>query len=601
MKPKKDTSERIQQRDKIKNTFDLKPLAWTDRQKEFLKLALDKSTRIIFVNGPAGSTKTIMAVFAALELLNQRRVSDIIYLRSAVESSSESLGFLPGSVDEKMMNYGYPLMEKLEELLTKPEIKALLADERVHLRPLNYIRGQSWNARVAIADECLTGDSQIVLENGTKTISNLKKDHNLGKQLPLVKTFNETTRQFEFKKIKNIICNGRRETVIIRAGNRKIQCTDNHKFLTSKGWVEARNLQKGDILLANDEHRHQVLNALNDDQKQVFLGSFLGDGGVSNHGINRNRLRIIHGIKQQEYCQWKASMFGSSTSIIEKNGYSQKPAIKFATKCFAFDQKDFAHHKKSHCPQWVLDELDWRGIGIWFMDDGSIFAGKNGAKIYTCSFSEESQQKFVEKFENLGIKCKYHLDLYPKRGKACFSLVFDKENTIKLLDKISPYIHESMDYKNINSHTKYKWNNIFLPYNHVIFDSISPASVENVFDLEVEDNHNFIIASKTRGMLKNNSGVIVHNCQNMTKDEIFTIMTRVGKFSKLFILADPRQSDLKDSKKRGGFTKLAKHFTQEKGRAGGIHYFEFTRADIMRDDLTKLLVELMEDLDAQEK
>ena len=153
MKHKKDTSPVVPQRDKLRGTLTLRPFNWTPRQKEFLDLALDKNTKVVFVCGPAGSTKTILAVYTALELLNQHRVSDIMYIRSAVESADSKLGYLPGEVDDKMAYYGIPFLDKLEELLPRGEINTITKDERIHVMPVNYIRGQNWNARVAIVDE----------------------------------------------------------------------------------------------------------------------------------------------------------------------------------------------------------------------------------------------------------------------------------------------------------------------------------------------------------------------------------------------------------------------------------------------------------------
>ena len=153
MKPKKDTSQHVVQKDKLKGQLNLKPLNWTPRQKEFLELALNKKTRIIFVNGPAGSTKTIMSVYAGLEMINQKKISDMMYLRSAVESSDSGLGFLPGDVDQKISLYGIPLSDKLEELLGYSDIQILQKEERIQIMPVNFVRGQSWNARLAIVDE----------------------------------------------------------------------------------------------------------------------------------------------------------------------------------------------------------------------------------------------------------------------------------------------------------------------------------------------------------------------------------------------------------------------------------------------------------------
>lgn len=153
MEKTKDTSPRIPQRDKLKSELTLKPLNWTPRQKEFLNLALNKQTKLVFVSGPAGSSKTILSVYAALELLNQKRVSDIIYIRSAVESADSKLGYLPGEVDDKMAYYGIPFADKLDELLNKQQIQFLKKDNRISIQPVNFIRGQSWNARAVILDE----------------------------------------------------------------------------------------------------------------------------------------------------------------------------------------------------------------------------------------------------------------------------------------------------------------------------------------------------------------------------------------------------------------------------------------------------------------
>ena len=107
----------------------------------------------MFVSGPAGSSKTFMAVYAALTLLNYRRVSDLIYIRSAVECSDSKLGFLPGEADEKMSPYIQPLLDKLSELLPKNELNILNKEERIRTIPIGFLRGLNWNAKVIIGDE----------------------------------------------------------------------------------------------------------------------------------------------------------------------------------------------------------------------------------------------------------------------------------------------------------------------------------------------------------------------------------------------------------------------------------------------------------------
>src|ERR1700675_3890607 len=124
-----DKSPIIPQRNKIKNLLSIYERELKEKQKLFLELALDKTTKIIFVSGPAGTSKTYMAVLSALKLLNQRRVSDLIYIRAAVESSDAKLGFLPGEAYEKMAPYQQPLMDKLLEFLNKGDIDILTKEE----------------------------------------------------------------------------------------------------------------------------------------------------------------------------------------------------------------------------------------------------------------------------------------------------------------------------------------------------------------------------------------------------------------------------------------------------------------------------------------
>jgi phosphate starvation-inducible PhoH-like protein len=150
---KKDNSPRIPQRDKLKGKLDFKPFRWTDKQQEFIKLANQRDTKIIFIEGPAGSAKTLLATYVSLCLLSEKDVDEVLYLRSAVESADSKLGFLPGELEDKFFYYGVPFLDKLEELLTKPQIQTLVQDERVKVFPINYIRGQSWAMKAIIVDE----------------------------------------------------------------------------------------------------------------------------------------------------------------------------------------------------------------------------------------------------------------------------------------------------------------------------------------------------------------------------------------------------------------------------------------------------------------
>lgn len=137
----------------IKKQIKLNQFPWTEKQKEFFKIALDPSTNIIFVEGPAGTAKTLLSVYCGLQLLNMKATDDIMYLRSAVESSDKSLGYLPGDANEKLRFYNLPLLDKLDELLMESTAQKLEEQKRVSMFPVNFARGMNWRYKCIILDE----------------------------------------------------------------------------------------------------------------------------------------------------------------------------------------------------------------------------------------------------------------------------------------------------------------------------------------------------------------------------------------------------------------------------------------------------------------
>ena len=139
----------------LKLTFKVNNLRLTEKQKVFLAIALQKETNIMFVSGPAGSTKTYMAVYAALRHLSAEDDLDMFYVRTIIESGEKGLGALPGSVEEKINPYMAPLEDKLMEMLpqNKTVRKDLINEGRIQAMPINYLRGANWKDKVVVADE----------------------------------------------------------------------------------------------------------------------------------------------------------------------------------------------------------------------------------------------------------------------------------------------------------------------------------------------------------------------------------------------------------------------------------------------------------------
>jgi len=151
--PKKKSTVEIGQLSPPKIT--IKNLGLTDKQKTLVRLALDNDNKIIFISGPAGSTKTFMAVYSALKKLKANDELDLLYVRTVIESAEKGLGALPGDIDEKFNPYMGPLDDKLRELLpaTTGVVDELKRKQRVAAMPINFLRGANWINKIVIADE----------------------------------------------------------------------------------------------------------------------------------------------------------------------------------------------------------------------------------------------------------------------------------------------------------------------------------------------------------------------------------------------------------------------------------------------------------------
>lgn len=107
---------------------------------------------IVFAIGPAGTGKTFLAVAIAIAALRRNEVSKIILSRPAVEAG-ESLGFLPGDLQEKIDPYIKPLTDALQQMLTPEKYKSMLDKGIIEITPLAYMRGRTLNYAFIILDE----------------------------------------------------------------------------------------------------------------------------------------------------------------------------------------------------------------------------------------------------------------------------------------------------------------------------------------------------------------------------------------------------------------------------------------------------------------
>jgi phosphate starvation-inducible PhoH-like protein len=154
-------------------TFELKikELPWTEKQKKFIRLALEKETKIILVKGVAGTSKTLLSVYCSLLKMRDKKISEIYYSRVPVESSVHGIGYIKGDVGEKMHPYIQPMQDKLDELLGANDVRVLMEQQRIHGIPLGYLRGLNISNSSFIMDEaqnCRIEDFLLVMTRMAK-------------------------------------------------------------------------------------------------------------------------------------------------------------------------------------------------------------------------------------------------------------------------------------------------------------------------------------------------------------------------------------------------------------------------------------------------
>ena len=127
---------------------ELKPK--TRNQAFYIRAMADSD--ITFCSGPAGSGKTAVAVGLACEYLLQDRINKIIITRPVVESG-RGLGFLPGTLTDKILPYLIPTIEEMKLYLGKETFNMYKGQELIELCPLEYMRGRNFHDTFMILDE----------------------------------------------------------------------------------------------------------------------------------------------------------------------------------------------------------------------------------------------------------------------------------------------------------------------------------------------------------------------------------------------------------------------------------------------------------------
>jgi phosphate starvation-inducible protein PhoH and related proteins len=116
-----------------------------------LMAAIDSKPLVVAL-GPAGTGKTYLAIAKAVEALEAGRVGRIVLSRPAVEAG-ESLGYLPGEVEDKLAPYLRPLYDALSDRLSMKRVRSLISEGAIEIAPVGFMRGRTLNNAFVVIDE----------------------------------------------------------------------------------------------------------------------------------------------------------------------------------------------------------------------------------------------------------------------------------------------------------------------------------------------------------------------------------------------------------------------------------------------------------------
>ena len=138
------------------NTFNKKTsvqlIPRNKHQETYILKLLDTTKSIVFAIGPAGTGKTMLAVQTAVKKFKEGNIDKIIVTRPAV-SVDEDLGFLPGTLEQKMAPWTRPIFDVLREYFDAKQIEGMIEEGIIEIAPLAFMRGRTFKDAYIIADE----------------------------------------------------------------------------------------------------------------------------------------------------------------------------------------------------------------------------------------------------------------------------------------------------------------------------------------------------------------------------------------------------------------------------------------------------------------
>ena len=133
----------------MKGSKELQPKTFNQEQ---YAAALQSPVAYIIATGPAGTGKTALACQAAANAMRGEQYKRILITRPAV-NADEELGFLPGSMEDKLMPYVQPMIDSFALVLSEMKVDEMLTNGSIEIAPLAFMRGRTFEGTFVLADE----------------------------------------------------------------------------------------------------------------------------------------------------------------------------------------------------------------------------------------------------------------------------------------------------------------------------------------------------------------------------------------------------------------------------------------------------------------
>ncbi|MGV0104403.1 DNA polymerase III subunit gamma/tau [Nostoc sp. DSM 114160] len=471
--------------------------------------------------------------------------------------------------------------------------------------------------KVYVIDECLTGDSLILTDEGLHRIDDPKIK---GKK---VLSYNDSSLKWEFKKVVRWLDQGERQTLVIKTTNREIRCTDNHLIRTNQGWLQALDVKEGVKILSpvNADAASSFTNLVSMDApgdlladtnlKEIHQGKNHTTWNLSLNKPNYSDLSVLAGVEKSLIFQpfyKKRGEESSVSSLAGKNihikkdtefgnleqksslqmrqlynqmhlGLSTEPCLEIALSVIPINTADsldcVGHTQKSSKNGWNIKPIAFKN----YVQNCELHLTKD-TETYQLPVTQvaiPNSKMFLTSLNRIGIKNSSLwtglIELPQKELLGGFAMMVHLPSVQKEVHKFNYIPKDSLPQKT-NSlllglqqwdtqqqqnftpevvqarHTTiYGWgqapvengwqtlNNIPSPQwitSLETVESVHLAGIERVYDIEVEDNHNFVA-----------NGLLVHNCHMLSTQAFNALLKTLEEPPKhvVFVLAttDPQR------------------------------------------------------------